>query len=139
MSSCPCGFSETRQNWVADSPSPREECSLLRVSLRFLRCGRIDTVAPSDFATRSPEEQRDWARAALGTYTNEALLDAIANFPHLQRQGYGDEAPQASAMEKAEPEDEAGAIIVQTSAWALFASGAGMDIEERAHTALTLS
>ena len=63
----------------------------------------------------------------------------MANFPDPQRQGYGNETPQASAIEKAEPEEEAEEIIVQTRAWALFASGAEMDIEERAHTALILS
>jgi hypothetical protein len=51
--------------------------------------------------------------------------------PH--RQGYGDEAPQDAAIEPAEREAGAGDIIIQTRAWALFASGADMDIEERAH------
>ncbi len=63
----------------------------------------------------------------------------MANFPDPQRQGYGNEAPQASAIEKAEPEEEAEEIIVQTRAWALFASSAGTDIEERTHAALILS
>ena len=139
MSSCPCGFSETRQNWVADSASPREERSPLRVAIRFLRCGRIDTVAPPDCASRAPEEQLDWASAALRKDTDQALLAAMEDFPDPQRHGYFDETPQASAIEQAELEDEAGDIIVQTRAWALFASGAEMDIEERAHTALILS
>jgi hypothetical protein len=63
----------------------------------------------------------------------------MVNFLDPQCQGYGNEAPQASAIERAEPKEEAEEIIVQTRAWALFASGAGMDIEERTHAALILS
>lgn len=98
-----------------------------------------DTLAPADVAARAPGEQLDRASAELRKYTNQALLDTMADFPDSQRQEYGNEAPQVSAIEKAKPEEEAEEIIVQTRTWALFASGAGMDIEERTRAALILS
>src|SRR5258708_6771244 len=87
MSSCPCGFFEGETAEPRTELVPVRSTPAPRVSFRILRCDCTERVAPPEFPTRAPAERRDYARAALRTYTNEALLDARAHVPTRNARG----------------------------------------------------
>lgn len=93
----------------------------MKVNIRFLRQGLVSVNAPKNIDTMSAKELKEWAGNILGEMTDKELLAAMADFENPEKEGYFDESPQMSAIERL-----SGDPIITTDEWEMFAYGTGI-------------